>query len=171
MWFLSNPHLVCIIRLGSQCLSCLYLSSIRGGDVGLWGDEYRMDTSAEIPASPLLPWSNMSRAGCPGPVLLTGSSACRVGAVRAAALKVGLRKGNGPQGTEIPCSPTAGLKAVRLPPLSTLLSALWQGCGTGTSNLFKTSAVHVKHVWWCGFVSSLGKVSLFIKDRKKAEVH
>lgn len=79
-----------------------------------------MDTSAEIPASPLLPWSNVSRAGCPGPVLLTGSSACRVGAVRAAALKVGLRKGNGPQGTEIPCSPTAGLKAVRLPPLSTL---------------------------------------------------
>lgn len=56
-----------------------------------------MDTSAEIPASPLLPWSNVSRAGCPGPVLLTGSSACRVGAVRAAALKVGLRKGMTPR--------------------------------------------------------------------------
>jgi len=112
------------------------------------------------------------RAGCPGPVLLTGSSACRVGAVRAAALKVGLRKGNGPQGTEIPCSPTAGLKAVRLPPLSTLYQLLCQGCATGTSNLFKTSAVHMKHVWWCGFVSSLGKVSLFIKKtEKKAEVH
>lgn len=128
-----------------------------------------MDTSAEIPASPLLPWSNVSRAGCPGPVLLTGSSACRVGAVRAAALKVGLRKGNGPQGTEIPCSPTAGLKAVRLPPLSTLYQLLCQGCGTGTSNLFKTSAVHMKHVWWCGFVSSLGKVSLFIKKTEKKQ--
>lgn len=32
----------------------------------------------------------------------------------------GAEKGSGPQGTEIPCSPTAGLKAVRLPPLSTL---------------------------------------------------
>lgn len=84
----------------------------------------------------------------------------------------GAEKGNDPQGTEIPCSPTAGLKAVRLPPLSTLYQLLCQGCATGTSNLFKTSAVHMKHVWWCGFVSSLGKVSLFIKKtEKKAEVH
>jgi len=81
----------------------------------------------------------------------------------------GAEKGNDPQGTEIPCSPTAGLKAVRLPPLSTLYQLLCQGCATGTSNLFKTSAVHMKHVWWCGFVSSLGKVSLFIKKTEKKQ--
>lgn len=33
---------------GSECLSCLYWASMRKGDVGLWGDEYRMDSSAEI---------------------------------------------------------------------------------------------------------------------------
>lgn len=41
----------------------------------------------------------------------------------------GAEKGNDPQGTEIPCSPTAGLKAVRLPPLSTLYQLYVRAAG------------------------------------------
>lgn len=130
-----------------------------------------MDTSAEIPASPLLPWSNV-QGWVSRSCAANGEFCLQGGSGQSCCPEGGAEKGNDPQGTEIPCSPTAGLKAVRLPPLSTLYQLLCQGCATGTSNLFKTSAVHMKHVWWCGFVSSLGKVSLFIKKtEKKAEVH
>lgn len=42
---------------------------------------------------------------------------------------------------------------------------------TGTSNLFKTPDVHMKHIWWCGFVSSPGNRRLFICGGEIAKIH
>lgn len=84
----------------------------------------------------------------------------------------GAEKREWPPGYGDPLQPYGGAEGGSFASSKYSVSALCQGCATGTSNLFKTSAVHMKHVWWCGFVSSLGKVSLFIKKtEKKAEVH